>query len=103
FARVLRFGRRHWPLLVDVGKLALSAALAAALIAGVRLLMVGSRPVLVLLVCGVIFTPVYLLLIKVFGVVEANEMQFLAQALLRPMQEIGSRIGGNRAMRIPRI
>jgi hypothetical protein len=38
-----------------------------------------------------------------FGVVEPNEMQFLAQALLRPIQEIGRRVGWNGAVRIPRI
>ena len=103
FGRVLGFGRRHLPLLADTAKLALSAAIAAALTAGVRMLMAGSRPVFVLLVCGVIFTPAYLVLIKMFGVLEPNEMQFLAQALLRPVQEIGRRMGGNRAARIPRI
>ena len=103
FGRVLHFGRRHLPLLGDTAKVALSSALAAALTVGVRMLVAGSRPLLVLLVCGAVFTPAYLALIKLFGVVEPNEMQFIVQALLRPIQEIGRRVGGNSAVRIPRI
>jgi hypothetical protein len=103
FGRVLGFGRRHLPLLAAPAKMALSAAMAAALTTGVRMLLAGSRPLLVLLVCGAVFTPAYLALIKMFGVVEPNEMQFLAQALLRPIQEIGRRVGWNGAVRIPRI
>ncbi len=95
FGRVLGFGRRHLPLLEHTAKLALSAAIAAGLTAGVLMLIAGSRPLFVLLVCGVVFTPAYLALIKIFGVVEPNEMQFLAQALLRPVQELGRRIGRN--------
>lgn len=103
FGRVLHFGRRHLPLLRDTAKVALCAALAAALTTGVRMLVAGSRPLLVLLVCGAVFTPAYLALIKMFGVVEPNEMQFLLQALLRPMQEIGRRVGWTGAARIPRV
>ena len=103
FGRVLGFGRRHWPMLGAPAKLALSAAAAAALTAGVRLLMLGSRPVLVLLVCGAVFTPAYLAFVKMFGVVEPNEMQFLAQAFLSPLREIGRRVGRNGAARTPRI
>ena len=95
FGRVLRFGRRHLPLLGASAKLALSAAGAAALTAVVRLPMVGSRPVLVLLVCGAVFTLAYVGLVKLFGVVEPDEMQFLKRALLRPIQGIGRRVGWN--------
>jgi O-antigen/teichoic acid export membrane protein len=95
FSRVLCLGRRHWPLLAAPVKLALSAAGAAALTAGVRMPMSGSRPVLVLIVCGAIFTPAYMALVKMFGVVEPNEMHFLAQALLSPVREIGRRVGWN--------
>ena len=91
FARVLHIGKRHLPLLGDTAKLALSAAGAALLTAGVRMLVLGSRPVLVLLVCGSVFTATYLLFIKVLSVVEPDEMQFLARALLSPIQKFGRR------------
>lgn len=91
FARVLHFGKRHLPLLGDTAKLALSAAGAALLTVGVRMLVLGSRPVLVLLVCGSVFTAAYLLFIKMFGIAEPDEMQFLARALLSPIQKFGRR------------
>ncbi|MEO8051857.1 MAG: hypothetical protein ABI833_15675 [Acidobacteriota bacterium] len=103
FARVLRFGRRHLQLLKDPAKLALCAAAAAALTFGVRLLLVGSRPVLMLLVCGAIFTPAYVGLVKLLGIAEPNEMQFLVQSLLRPIQEIGRRVGWSGSAPTPRI
>jgi O-antigen/teichoic acid export membrane protein len=93
FGRALHFGRRHLPQLADTAKLALSAAAAALLTLGVRLLMAGSRPILVLLVCGVVFTPAYVLAVKLLGVVEPDEMQFLLRALLSPLQGIGRRLG----------
>jgi O-antigen/teichoic acid export membrane protein len=93
FGRALHFGRRHLPQLADTAKLALSAAAAALLTLGVRLLMAGSRPILVLLVCGAVFTPAYVLAVKLFGVVEPDEMQFLLRALLSPLQGIGRRLG----------
>jgi len=103
FGRALHFGRRHWPLLGDTAKLALCAAAAALLTAGVRLPLLGWRPLLVLLVCGVIFSAAYLLLVKLFGVAEPDEVQFLVRALLGPIQEFGRRIGRNRSARTPRI
>jgi len=92
FARVLHFGRRHLPLLKDTAKLALSAAGAAALSAGVRVLMAESRPIAVLLVCGSVFTAAYLGLVKILGVVEEDEMQFLIRALLNPALGFGRRL-----------
>jgi O-antigen/teichoic acid export membrane protein len=98
FARALHFGRRHLPLLTDTAKLAISAGAAAALTFGVRLLMAGSRPLTILLVCGVVFTPTYVAFVKLLGVVEPDEMQFLVRALLSPVQGIGRRVGiGNTA------
>ncbi len=95
FARVLHLGRRHLPLLGATAKLAVSAAAAAGVAAGIQFLMLGSRPVLLLLVCGVVFSIAYLALVRMFGVVEPNEVQFLAQAFLRPVQEISRRVGRN--------
>jgi O-antigen/teichoic acid export membrane protein len=93
FGRALHFGRRHLPQLTDTAKLALSAAAAALLTLGARMLMAGSRPLLVLLVCGAVFTPAYVLAVKLLGVVEPDEMQFLLRALLSPLQGIGRRLG----------
>jgi hypothetical protein len=81
------------PLLAGTAKLAVSAAAAAALTYGVRLLMAGSRPLVILLVCGAVFTPAYVVFVKMLGVVEPDEMQFLVRALLRPVQGIGRRVG----------
>jgi O-antigen/teichoic acid export membrane protein len=103
FARVLHFGRRHLPLLKDPAKLALSAAAAAAVAAGVRLLVAGSHPALVLVACGAAFTPVYLGLVKLSGVVEPGEMVVLGRALLGPLQEIGRQVGWSGSAPTPRI
>ena len=55
FGRALHFGRRHLPLLSDAAKLALCAAAAATVTLGVKLMMAGSRPIMILLVCGAAF------------------------------------------------
>ena len=93
FGRALRFGRRHLPLLADTAKLAVQRSrsggadprrqAAAGWIAPDPDI-VGLRRCFHSGLCG---------FVKLFGVAEPDEMQFLMRALLSPVQVIGRRLG----------
>jgi hypothetical protein len=67
FARVLRFRREHLVYFRDIIKLAASAAAAAAASALVRSLLQGSKPVVILAVCGVVFVMAYAACVYLLG------------------------------------
>lgn len=92
FARILHFGARHLHLLRDIGKLALSATGAAAVAVGVRLLMLGTKPILVLLACGAVFAPAYLGISYVFRIADPDELAFLRRALRSPVAPFRNRL-----------
>ena len=73
FGSILGVGRKDLALLKDVGKLALSAAVAALATAGVRLLLLPSKPIVILAVCGVVFCLLYLCGILLAGILTADE------------------------------
>jgi O-antigen/teichoic acid export membrane protein len=60
FGGILGVGWKDIVLLKDVGKLALAAAAAGLVTAEVRLLLQGAKPIVILAVCGVVFSLVYL-------------------------------------------
>jgi O-antigen/teichoic acid export membrane protein len=69
--------RRDAPLLKDVGKVALAAAVAAGLAAVARLVVLGARPFFVLAVCGTVFGCAYVALVWLLGVPTAEERETL--------------------------
>lgn len=71
--RVLGWRRADWPLLADVGKLAVAAAAAAAVAVVARSLMHGSHPFVLLSVCGVIYSAAYAAAAFALGVVTPDE------------------------------
>jgi O-antigen/teichoic acid export membrane protein len=73
FGRILGVGRKDIVLLVDIGKLALAAAASGLVTEGVRLLLRDAKPLLVLIVCGTIFSLVYLCVVLLAGVLTPEE------------------------------
>lgn len=74
FGRILGVTRKDIVLLKDVGKLALAAAAAGLVTAAVRLPLRGAKPIVVLMVCGIVFSLIYLGGILVAGVATPEEM-----------------------------
>ncbi len=86
-ARVLGVTRRDWPLVGDVGKIAIAAGIsgvAAALVRGLWL--AGAKPFVVLVACGSAFAFVYaaaLLLLNVLTLAERDMLRARFNQLLR--------------------
>lgn len=77
FWRILGVRRRDIVLLADVGKLALAAAAAACIAAGLRLLLLGAKPLIILMACGAAFAIVYVGLIFLTGVPQPEEKDLI--------------------------
>jgi O-antigen/teichoic acid export membrane protein len=75
--RLLGVTRRDLWLLRDVGKLAMAAATAAVATAAVRMSMPATRPVLVLLVSGLMFASVYLITTIGLRIVTSDEREII--------------------------
>ena len=73
FGRILGVGWKDITLFKDVGKLAVAAAAAGVAAAAVRLPLLAARPLVTLLVCGVVFSLVYLAAVLLAGVVTPEE------------------------------
>jgi O-antigen/teichoic acid export membrane protein len=67
-------------LLKDIGKLAVGAAAAASVTAVVRLLVLGQRPFLVLVVCGAVFSVAYALFVLTLSIPTADEREKVRRA-----------------------
>jgi O-antigen/teichoic acid export membrane protein len=78
FGRILGVSRKDIGLLKDIGKLAIAAAAAALVAAGVRILLLGAKPLVILMVCGVVFSLVYLCSVWLAGVPTPEE-KYLVQ------------------------
>jgi hypothetical protein len=77
-SRLLGVTRRDLWLLRDVGKLSMAAAIAAIATAAVRIsIPATSRPVLILLVCGLMFASVYLIATIGLRIVTTDERDVL--------------------------
>ncbi|MBV9925939.1 MAG: oligosaccharide flippase family protein [Acidobacteria bacterium] len=91
-AKVVGFTARDFPLLADVGKLALAAALAAGGAAVTRAAVLGMRPFWVLAACGSAFVLVYGAAVLLLGVPSADERDS-ARRLLAPWRRRVQRDG----------
>jgi O-antigen/teichoic acid export membrane protein len=67
-------------LLKDVGKLAVACAAAASLTAVVRVFVLGQRPFLVLMVCGVVFSIAYTLFVLALSIPTSDERAKIRRA-----------------------
>ncbi|MGD0359316.1 MAG: oligosaccharide flippase family protein [Bryobacteraceae bacterium] len=77
FGRILGVGRRDLGLLKDVGKLAVAAAAAGLVAEGLRYLLRGDKPLVILLACGIVFSLVYLGAVLLTGVPTAEEKELV--------------------------
>jgi O-antigen/teichoic acid export membrane protein len=86
FGRILGVGRKDLGLLIDIGKLAIAAAAAGLAAEGARLLLRDARPLAVLMVCGVIFSLVYLGAVLLARILTPEEKDLVRRkiALLLP-------------------
>lgn len=73
FGRILGVNRKDVLLLKDIGKLAVAAAAAGLVTEGTRLLLSDARPLIVLMICGVVFSLVYLGAVLLAGVLTTEE------------------------------
>jgi O-antigen/teichoic acid export membrane protein len=68
-------------LLKDLAMIGLASIAAGAVTFAARSLMVGSRPVLVMLACGIVFSIGYLAAILLLGVISPDEREFIRQKI----------------------
>ena len=73
FGRILGVSRKDLVLLKDVGKLAFAAAASGLITEGVRFLLRDAKPLVILIVCGIVFSVIYLGGILLAGVVTPEE------------------------------
>ena len=81
FGRILGVGWSDIGLLKDVAKLGVAAALAGVMAAVVRLSLLNSRPLVILLICGVVFSSVYLAAVLLEGIPTPEEMQLVRRKI----------------------
>jgi len=81
FGRILGVGRKDLALLKDIGKLALAAAAAALIVAVVRLWMLDAKPLVILIVCGIVFSLVYLCAVWLGGILTPEEKDLVQRKI----------------------
>jgi hypothetical protein len=93
FSRVLGVKLRDGLLFKDVGKVAVASAVAGLLCLFVRSLMIasGTRPFIVLVVCGATFVAVYLPAILLLRVPTSDEREKMRRGVER-LQQFGRRL-----------
>lgn len=83
FGSVLGMSRHDVVLFKDIGKLALAAFVAGSAAAVTRALLIGHQSLFVLMVCGGIFSLVYLAAVMLLKVVRDEEFDFLRERVAR--------------------
>jgi O-antigen/teichoic acid export membrane protein len=81
FGRILGVSRKDLVLLKDIGKLAIAAAAAGLVAEGVRLLLRDAKPLVILIVCGVVFSLVYLCTVLLAGVLTPEEKDIVQRKI----------------------
>ncbi|HUK17475.1 MAG TPA: oligosaccharide flippase family protein [Bryobacteraceae bacterium] len=81
FGRLLGVGRKDLVLLKDIGKLAIAAAASGLVAEGVRLLLRDTHPLVILMVCGVVFSLVYLSAILLAGILTPEEKDIIRRKI----------------------
>lgn len=95
FSRVLGVVWRDLMLLKDVAKVAVAAVVAGILCLFVRSLFTVGEPLIILAVCFAVFTPVYLLVVWLLGVMTSDEREKLRQGVGRLQQYVYLRRSAN--------
>jgi O-antigen/teichoic acid export membrane protein len=81
FARILGVRRADIVLLRDVGKIAAATAAAGLLAAGLRSMLLGARPLVILLSCGALFGLAYLGALLAAQILTAEEKEIIRRKL----------------------
>jgi O-antigen/teichoic acid export membrane protein len=81
FGRILGVSRKDLGLLKDAGKLAIAAAASGLVAEGVRLLLLDAKPLVILMVCGVVFSVVYLGAVWLAGVLTPEEKDLVQRKI----------------------
>ncbi len=81
FGHILGVRRKDIVLLKDIGKLAIATAVAGLATEGVRLLLAGARPLIVLLACGIVFSLVYLAAVLLAGIPTVEEKDLVRRKI----------------------
>ena len=82
FSRLLGIQRTDVVLVKDLGKIALAAAGAALVAASARAWMLAAKPIIILLVCGVIFAGVYVLGVFLLAIPFPEEKRMALEKLI---------------------
>ena len=80
---ILGVTRRDLYLLKDVGKIALASVIAAVVTIATRAFVVGAKPLVMLIICGLAFSLTYLLVVLLLGIVSQEERGAIARQLSR--------------------
>ena len=81
FGRILGVSRKDIVLLRDIGKLAIASAVSGVVAEGVRLLLRGSKPLVILMVCGFVFGAIYLGAVLLAGVPTREEKDIVQRKI----------------------
>ena len=81
FGGILGVGWRDVGLFKDVGKLAIAAAAAGVVTAAIRIPLLGVKPLIRLIVCGAVFSGVYLAAVWLEGIPTADEKDLVRRKL----------------------
>lgn len=81
FGRILGVSRKDLVLLNDIGKLAIAAIISGLVAEGVRLLLRDAQPLINLMVCGMVFSLVYLCAVLLAGILTPEEKDLLRQKI----------------------
>jgi O-antigen/teichoic acid export membrane protein len=81
FGRILGVSWEDLPLLKDIGKLAVAAVASGLVAEGVRLLLRGAKPLIVLIACGVAFSLTYLGAVLLAGVLTPEEKDLVQRKI----------------------
>jgi O-antigen/teichoic acid export membrane protein len=81
FGSILGVVRKDVGLLKDTGKLAIAAAASGLVAEGVRFLLRDARPLVILMVCGVVFSLVYLSAVWLAGILTAEEKDMVQRKI----------------------
>ena len=81
--RIVGVTRRDYILLKDVGKMAMASAAAGLLALAARMYLPEGRPALVLIVCGAVFTLIYVPSFLLSGILTADEWNIIRRQLAR--------------------
>jgi O-antigen/teichoic acid export membrane protein len=81
FGRIIGVRRKDVVLLKDIGKLAIAAVAAGLVAEGVRLMLLDTKPLIILFVCGTVFSLVYLGAVLLAGVLTPEEKNLVRRKI----------------------